>query len=239
MIRPLTFITLLLAAASGLYVYQTKHRAEVLDAKIGLTLRQVAAARERIGLLNAEWAWLNEPERLSQLAAQHLDLQPLNPARYVAFAELAAHLPAVAVPVVVAAAPPVEDAPAPQPAASVHVVEALPVQTASAIPAQAMRPVPVAAMRAAPPQPHPAPARFAVRASSAPEPVAVLAVRAPAFAPMLTAVAVPIHHPAAMAAPAISRVGLVTAQPAMPAVTSALGGFGRASLAPPIPYNGN
>jgi len=232
MIRPLTFIALLLAAASGLYVYQTKHRAEVLDTKIALTLRQVAAARERIGMLNAEWAWLNEPERLSQLAAQHLDLQPLNPAHYVSFADLAAHLPA---PVAVATAAPAEEAPAPQ--AAMRVAETAPVPAAPASTAQPLRPPAVASAHLAPP--HPAPARFAARASLAPERVAVLPVRAPIFAPVLNAVAMPVARRAAFAAPAIARVGMVTTQPAVPAVVSALGGFGRASLAPPIPINGN
>ena len=47
--QPLTAATLLLAAASGLWLYQVKHRAEALDGQIARVLGQIAATRERIG----------------------------------------------------------------------------------------------------------------------------------------------------------------------------------------------
>ena len=92
MISPLTFVTLLLAVLSGLYLYQAKHRAEVLDRQIARTLAQVAAARERIGLQRAEWALLAEPTRLGTIARQHLSLRPLAASQYVALPDLGSRL---------------------------------------------------------------------------------------------------------------------------------------------------
>ena len=91
---PPTVVALLLAAMSGLWLYQAKHRAEVLDQQIVGTLRQVATVRARIGPLRAEWALLNEPRRLGVLARQqHLGLRPLAASQFVALPDLAAWLP--------------------------------------------------------------------------------------------------------------------------------------------------
>ena len=116
MIRPFTCICLLLAGGSGLYLYQSKHRAQMLDREIGRVLRQTEVARDRIGVLRAEWAVLNEPERLAELSQQHLGLRQLSPTQFVAVADLGARLPPVPVPGA-ASAPADEPAvPAPAPA---------------------------------------------------------------------------------------------------------------------------
>ena len=94
MIRPFTCICMLLAAGSGLYLYQTKHRAQLLDREIGRTIKQTEQARDRIGALKGEWALLSEPDRLNELAAQHLALKTLAPTQFVAMADLGARLPA-------------------------------------------------------------------------------------------------------------------------------------------------
>jgi hypothetical protein len=251
MIRPLTFVALLLAGTSGLYLYQTKHRAEVLDGQITHTLRQVSAARERIGILRAEWALLNEPDRLGQLAAQHLDLQPLQPPRFVAAADLASRIPMPTPPETLAGMPVADGTPASPPGDSVQVVDTTPIQAAIPAVAAPPRPTLVAATHvSSPPQPHPAPSRIAARASvaqhqtghatyslassAAPEPVATPSARQPVFAPVLRAMATPMAAPS----PGAAQVGLVTARSSIPVVTSALGGFGRSSLAPPIPVEG-
>ncbi len=94
MIRPITLICMLMAGGSGLYLYQTKHKSQMLDREIGKTVKQTEAARERIGMLRAEWALLNEPDRLSDLAKAHTTLQPLQPTQFVALADLPSKLPA-------------------------------------------------------------------------------------------------------------------------------------------------
>jgi len=94
MIRPFTLVCMLMAGGSGLYLYQSKHRAQMLDREIGKTIKQTEQTRERIGMLKAEWALLNEPERLAELSKAHLGLRTLQPTQFVAVADLAARLPA-------------------------------------------------------------------------------------------------------------------------------------------------
>ena len=94
MIRPFTCVCMLLAAGSGLYLYQTKHRAQMLDREIQRTIKQTEMARDRIGVLRGEWALLSEPERLSELSSQHLGLKTLDPKQFVALADLNGRLPA-------------------------------------------------------------------------------------------------------------------------------------------------
>jgi hypothetical protein len=94
MIRPLTFLCMLGAVGSGLYLYSEKHSAELLDRQITKTVHATQAARERTGLLRAEWALLNEPGRLQTMADQYLALKPMAPTQFVQMADLGGRLPA-------------------------------------------------------------------------------------------------------------------------------------------------
>lgn len=124
MIRPLTCICLLLAGGSGLYLYQSKHRAQMLDREIEHTLKATDVARDRIGVLRGEWALLNEPERLAALSQSHLGLKSVAPSQFVTAAELGARLPPPAAPGTVYS--PGEDEP------SVEATDALPLPPAPA-----------------------------------------------------------------------------------------------------------
>ena len=106
MIRPITALTALLACGAGLYLYQSKHRAHLLDQQIETTVHQADTVRERIRMLHAEWTLLNRPDRLQRLADQFLSLEPTKPGQFVAEADLASRLPPVQIP---AATPPAPD----------------------------------------------------------------------------------------------------------------------------------
>ena len=93
MIRPFTLISMALFVGSGLYLYQSKHQAQVLDREIAKTIKQTGATRDRIAMLQTEWGVLNETDRLAELASAHTALQSMKPAQFVAIADLAAHLP--------------------------------------------------------------------------------------------------------------------------------------------------
>ncbi len=108
MIRPVTCVCFLLACGSGLYLYQAKHRVNVLDHQIEKTIRATDAIREQIRLLHADWTLLNQPDRLQKLADQFLTLKTTNPAQFTSMAELDSRLPPV----------PPPEAPAPAPAAT-------------------------------------------------------------------------------------------------------------------------
>ena len=186
MIRPFTCICMLLAAGSGLYLYQTKHRAQLLDREIGRTIKQTEQARDRIGALKGEWALLSEPDRLNELAGQHLALKTLAPTQFVAMADLGARLPAPLPPgtmmrPVDEPAPSVTMAVAKPIAASPRVADKAPERPAdkpvqmAALPQPAVPPPPrTVAKPPAPPAatpvtvPGPVPARLAPQLQSAP-----------------------------------------------------------------------
>lgn len=94
MIKPFTCICLALAAGSGLYLYQVKQRAFALDASLRSTFHDIDVAREKTRMLRADWALMNDPERLQALASQYLTLKPMGPSQLVTLDQLAASLPA-------------------------------------------------------------------------------------------------------------------------------------------------
>ncbi len=256
MIRPVTAICMLAAGASGLFLYQTKHRAVMLDRQIMAVLKQTDATRERIGVMRAEWALLNEPDRLAELSGKHLGLRTLSPTQFVSVADLGSRLPPPDAPgTSYAAAEDVPEPPAvaPLPAAAV----AVPAPHAASRPAPLQAPAaaaPVQVATAAPPRPPapPRPARAEPRedASAAPRPAQVASwspQTAPpatrAAAPTTSVMAAPIKTtrpapPAAAPAPSYQAVHYSPAAyaPSAPVATqSALGGA-RPLLPPPVPY---
>ncbi|MDE2334770.1 MAG: hypothetical protein KGK10_09565 [Rhodospirillales bacterium] len=157
MIRPITLLACLAAAGSGLYLYQTKLSAQLLDQRITRTVHEIRTVRQRTALLTAEYALLNDPQRLQQLSDQFLQLPPTAPSQYVTMADLAARLPPVGPPPTAPAAP--QDAP---PAVSVPGDVAAPAVASAGAPSTLSSPVgnptarpatgPLAAM-ATPPKP--------------------------------------------------------------------------------------
>lgn len=104
MIRPFTALCVLLAGASGLYLYTEKHRTTVLDQQISRIVQDTQHIRERTAMLRAEWALLNQPDRLQALSTRFLpDLHPMAPAQFVQMASLVRRLPDVAAPATVPA----------------------------------------------------------------------------------------------------------------------------------------
>lgn len=113
MIRPITCVCFLLACGSGLYVYQSKHRVQVLDRRIEKTVRATDALREQTRALHAEWTLLNDPQRLQLLADQFLSLKTVTPGQFTSMADLGNRLPAIGAPEPVAEEMPVAESPAP------------------------------------------------------------------------------------------------------------------------------
>ncbi|HYZ62053.1 MAG TPA: hypothetical protein VE650_06320, partial [Acetobacteraceae bacterium] len=124
MTRGFTLVSMLMAGGSGLFLYEAKHHTQILDREIGKTIKQTEQARERIGLLKAEWTLLNEPDRLAELARAHLNLTTLQPSQFIAPEDLASKLPTPVAPT--APEPTTEPEPEPPPAPAVAQAAPLP-----------------------------------------------------------------------------------------------------------------
>jgi hypothetical protein len=247
MIRPFTLLCFLSFAVAGAWLYQVKHQVALKDRELVEIRRQTEQARQRMDILRAEWALLNEPDRLRQNAMRVLSLEPMQPQHFARPTDIERRLPgaiAFAGAPDLFAAPPVPEPPrgaqppvmlASAPVAAVVTRAATPAATPAVVPGGRMPEAPApqalaAALaaqradqtnRAAPPMPRPAP-------PSAPTALASPAPRAVQQAVHVT--------PAAAAAEPVTRV--TRAAPPETTFVSALGGasaLGRPSLAPPVP----
>jgi hypothetical protein len=124
MIRRSTLLWLLAAILIGCGLYQLKYEVQAKEELLARLNRQIQGEQEAIHVLNAEWAFLNRPDRLGDLAGRHLELNPVTPTQFgrvgaipersltavAAIAEPQAEKPAAPLPVKLAAKP----APAPK-----------------------------------------------------------------------------------------------------------------------------
>lgn len=67
----------LAASAMSLAVYSMKYEVERLQDRAGVLASDVVHQEETLNVLAAEWSYLNNPARLQELAARHLDLAPV------------------------------------------------------------------------------------------------------------------------------------------------------------------
>jgi hypothetical protein len=236
MIRPLTLLSMAAAAGAGLYLYQVKHSVAQLDRELRGINRQTEQARERTQVLRAEWALLNEPDRLRQVAQRHLQLEAMTAAQFVRPAEMERRLPPprqfAGTPSLFASVEPAGDG-------SATAIALAPAGTRPPATAEAMASAP-----AAPTTPGPAllPAAIASAAAAAPAAAATAEASRPAVArvaaaprPAPTAPPGPVQPAMHVERPVPAIAAQRVAAPAgMPTVTSSLGGNGP-SLAPPIP----
>lgn len=86
----LAALALLVATASGLYLVE--HEVQGLERRLQRLNAELLASQQAIQVLKAEWSYLNQPDRLQELAtryAERLRLAPLDPTQVVTgFAEL-------------------------------------------------------------------------------------------------------------------------------------------------------
>lgn len=80
----LAALALLAATASGLYLVE--HKVQGLERRLDRVNADLLASQKAIQVLKAEWSYLNQPDRLQDLAARYADrlqLAPLDPAQVV------------------------------------------------------------------------------------------------------------------------------------------------------------
>lgn len=243
MMRPFTCLCLVAAFGSGLYLYSEKHRAEMLDRKIARVMHETEAARQRIGLLRADWALLNDPTRLADMSDKYLALKPMAPGQFVQLADLSNRLPAPQVPPPAGAtdeaapddaAPVADAAPGADGTQGAPAVEAVPAPPPAPKLAAKAPPAKAAPRLVAHAAPKKAPHAVAVADRDVPLPHGQMAPSSPL--PLASPLPLGAHVVSAMAHPTRlagrATVASATTQNAA-YVGSALGG--RTSLPPPVP----
>ncbi len=85
MIRTMNFILVAVVIALSVGLYHIKYRAEAADKRARQIEREIAGEQEGIRVLRAEWSYLNQPERLQQLAQRYTALETLKPAQIGSF----------------------------------------------------------------------------------------------------------------------------------------------------------
>ena len=95
--RTLLFmLTALAVIGSGFWAYNENYATQAeLDRVDGLR-HEIGSARERLAILNAEWAYLNRPDRLRDLADLNFDrlgLLPLHPDQFGVIDQVAFPMP--------------------------------------------------------------------------------------------------------------------------------------------------
>jgi len=135
MIRLSSLFWLALVLISGFAMFKVKYSVQDLEDELGRMRKQTVTEQQEIRVLNAEWSYLTQPERLAELNRKFLSLTPI-PVKQLQqkLDEIPLRPPAPPpIPVIEAAAPtlPEPAAPAPDTVAAAPAAPAPPVTTAA------------------------------------------------------------------------------------------------------------
>ncbi len=109
MIRIGTIVWFVILALLGVGLFQVKYAVQAKERELRKVNRQIAADRDAMRVLEAEWSYLNDPVRLADLTRRHTDLTPVMASQIATFESL---LPRpAATPEDVPALPPIASAP--------------------------------------------------------------------------------------------------------------------------------
>lgn len=84
--------TVLIVMALAFWAYRENYRTQAVINEMAEVQRMTAGLREDLGVLRAEWAWLNRPERLKQLVDLNFDrlkLVPLSSDQFIDTSQIA------------------------------------------------------------------------------------------------------------------------------------------------------
>ena len=93
MMRIFNIVLVVLMLGTATWTYNVKHNAERSLAEINALEQRIALEKDTISLLEADWAYLNQPSRLqtlSDLYAEELELRPTEATQLVYPEELPA-----------------------------------------------------------------------------------------------------------------------------------------------------
>ena len=78
MIRRATLLWVALLGAASAGLYQVKYTVQELEDELAQQSRALRIEQQAIHVLRAEWAYLNRPERLAELADRHLRMRAVS-----------------------------------------------------------------------------------------------------------------------------------------------------------------
>lgn len=85
MIRGIGFVLVIAVIVLSVGLYDIKYRAEAAEKRARQLERDIASEQEGIRVLRAEWSYLNQPERLQQLAQRYTTLEALKASQIGSF----------------------------------------------------------------------------------------------------------------------------------------------------------
>ena len=88
MSRILTFGGIALTIAASVGLYQVKYQVQEMERELAGMKREVVRDRAEIQVLGAEWSFLNQPDRIQDLAGRYLDLSPVVPGQMASIESL-------------------------------------------------------------------------------------------------------------------------------------------------------
>ncbi len=77
MIRLGALFWLLLVVSAGFVTFKVKYAVQDIEDELNRMRKQTIAEQQEIRVLNAEWTYLNQPERLAELNRRFLQLAPI------------------------------------------------------------------------------------------------------------------------------------------------------------------
>jgi hypothetical protein len=146
MIRISAFVWILILGLLGVGLFQVKYNVQSKEAELRNINKRIAANHSAIHVLEAEWSYLNDPNRLADLARRHTDLIPTQATQIKQFSDLPPRpasaqpdLPALssAAPTTAVPSPATSGSTAAQPAPGIVPVSATPGSIPTAMPAVA------------------------------------------------------------------------------------------------------
>ena len=91
--RRSTIIWFMIATCLGVSLFLLKYEVQNREEQLATLHREILENQEAIHVLEAEWSYLNRPDRLEALVRRHLDLVPLDDRRLGSLDALPMRLP--------------------------------------------------------------------------------------------------------------------------------------------------
>lgn len=88
MIRIVHLVVVCAFVAAAIWVYKIKFEATVQAERIAVIRNEIKRERDAIASLRAQWARLDAPARVQELAKRHLALKPVETTQYDTFDKL-------------------------------------------------------------------------------------------------------------------------------------------------------